>query len=746
MLKLADLINSRGNAIKMKAIGNSLNINSLLGQGGVTAMMAKYKDLLLPIALLLAVGTFFIPLPLEAVSVLILINLAISIVILVNSLFINSPVQLTSYPTILLLTTIFRLTLSVSVTRNILSQGEAGSVVEALGRVTAQGDIITGFVLFVIILVVQYLVVSKGSERVAEVAARFTLDAMPGKQMAIDADLRSGLITQEQARMMRIELGKESQLHGAMDGAMKFVKGDAICTIIIAVVNICAGLSIGVFRNELNLSEAADKYMILTFGDGLAAVISSLLITLSAGIVVTRVSSHDETSNVGSDIAAQIFTSPKPLFITAGVMTLLSPLNLLFIPVAAGAAGIGYFLYRRQKSLSEAGKMRDKSQAAGESDDIQMSFTVPMAVVVSGEVSHLVDKNTPEGARFRSEIPKLRNALYYDLGVMAPFCHVGGDAPIVPNEYYIAVKEVPVGTGSLRPDCVYVNDSAENIRVFGIEGENVNNPADLRPGAWIPAEQRHLAETAGLKVWEPADVILLHLSRIMRRYAHEFLGIQEAQGYLDFVARAMPKLVEETIGKVITIHQFTDVLQRLVQEGISIRDTKSILDALSEWGRIEKDPVMLTEHIRAAMRRYISFRYALGSDTLFVYLLDPEIEDVIRGAIRRTSTGSFLSLDPTVAHDILDAIRREIADRPPTAQPPVIVTDMELRRFVRKMVELEFSNLAVLSYQELTPELNIQPIGRISMRQANHDFASFENEFAELPEGLMPPLIEEMSN
>jgi type III secretion protein V len=730
----------------MKAIGNPLNFSSLPGLGNLTAMMAKYKDLLLPVCLLLAVGTFFIPLPPEAVSILILVNLSISITVLVTSLFINSPVQLTSYPTILLLTTIFRLTLSVSVTRNILSHGEPGSVIEALGHITAQGNLITGAVLFIIILVVQFLVVSKGSERVAEVAARFTLDAMPGKQMAIDADLRSGLITQEQARMMRIELGKESQLHGAMDGAMKFVKGDAICTIIIALVNIVAGLTAGVMMHGLSFAEAANKYTIATFGDGLAAIISSLLITLSAGIVVTRVSSHDESSNVGMDIGAQLFASPRPLFVTGGVMFLLTPLNWLFIPVAAGTAGIGYLLHRRQKKLIEAGELPDMSQAATDSDELQMSFTVPMAIVVSRELTSLIDKNTPPGARFRAEIPKLRNALYYDLGVMVPFCYVGGDAPITPNEYYIAVKEVPVGTGSLRPNCVYVNDSAENIRVFGIEGENVNNPADLRPGAWIPADQRHIAETAGLKVWEPADVILLHLSRIMRRYAHDFIGIQESQGYLDFVARAMPKLVEETIGKVVSIHQFTDVLQRLVQEGISIRDTKSILDALSEWGRIEKDPVMLTEHIRAAMRRYISFRYALGSDTLFVYLLDPEIEDVIRGAIRRTSTGSFLSLDPTIAHDILDAIRREIADRPPTAQQPVIVTDMELRRFVRKMVELEFSNLAVLSYQELTPELNIQPIGRISMRSMNHDYANFENEFAELPEGLMPPSIEQLSN
>jgi len=731
----------------MKAIGDTFDFNSLLKQGGITGIMARYKDLLLPIGLLLVIGTLFIPLGPQIVSVLILINLAISILILITSLFINSPVQLTSYPTILLLTTIFRLALSVSVTRNILTYGEPGPVVEALGHVTAQGSLITGAVLFIIILVVQFIVVSKGSERVAEVAARFTLDAMPGKQMAIDADLRSGLITQEQARAMRNELGKESQLHGAMDGAMKFVKGDAICTIIIALVNIVAGLTAGVVNHGMSFAEAANKYTIATFGDGLAAIISSLLITLSAGIVVTRVASSDDSSTVGADISAQIFASPKALFITGGIMSLLVLLNWMFLPVGATVAGIGYWLHRRQQKLIEAGELPDMSQPATDSDELQMSFTVPMAIVVSRELTHLVDKNTPQGARFRAEIPKLRNALYYDLGVMVPFCYVGGDAPIAPNEYYIAVKEVPVGTGSLRPNCVYVNDSAENIRVFGIEGENVNNPADLRPGSWIPAEQRHIAEAAGLKVWEPADVILLHISRIMRRYAHDFIGIQEAQGYLDFVSRGMPKLVEETIGKVITIHQFTDVLQRLVQEGISIRDTKSMLDALSEWGRIEKDPVMLTEHIRAAMRRYISFRYALGSDTLFVYLLDPEIEDVIRGAIRRTSTGSFLSLDPTIAHDILDAIRREIADQPPTAQQPVIVTDMELRRFVRKMVELEFQSLAVLSYQELTPELNIQPIGRISMRRAalNQGYGSFENEFADFPE-LMSPGMDELTN
>ncbi len=723
-------------------IGKSTGFLSNLQTERITALLATHKDLVLPAALLFVIGTLFIPLPAEVISVLILVNIAISITVLVTSVFINSPVQLTSYPTILLLTTIFRLTLTVSVARSIITDGNPGSVVQALGNITAQGDIVTGAVIFIIILVVQFLVVSKGAERVAEVAARFTLDAMPGKQMAIDADLRSGLITQDQARNMRSELQRESQLHGAMDGAMKFVKGDSICTIIIAVVNIVAGLTAGVFVHGMRFSEAAHKYTIATFGDGLAAIVSSLMITLSAGIVVTRVSSMDERSTVGADIGEQVFTSPKPLYITGAVMVCLTPLNWLFAPVGLAAAGAGYFLQRKQKSDIKKGILPGTGvDAALASDEVELSFTVPMAIVASESLTHLVDPKTAEGARFRAEVPKLRNALYYDLGVMVPFCYIGGDAPLPANEYYIAVKEVPVATGTLRPNCVYVNDSADNIRVFGIDGEDVSNPADLRPGAWIPAEQRYIAEAAGLKVWEPTDVMLLHLSRVMRRYAHDFLGIQEAQGYLDFVSRGMPKLVEETVGKVVTIHQFTDVLQRLVQEGLSIRDTKSILDALSEWGRIEKDPVMLTEHIRAALKRYISFRYTIGSDTLFVYLLDPEIEDVIRGAIRRTSTGSFLSLDPTIAHEILEAIRREIKDQPATSQPPVIVTDMELRRFTRKMVELEFENLAVLSYQELTPELNIQPIGRISMRSSSMqpDFGRFETDFGDF--GGSPQLV-----
>ncbi|MCU0238791.1 MAG: type III secretion system export apparatus subunit SctV [Pyrinomonadaceae bacterium] len=724
------------------------SFNSMLTDaksGNISGLLAKHSDVLFPIVVLLALTFLLFPMPTQLLSILVVVNIGLSMVILITSLYINSPVQLTSYPTILLLSTIFRLTLSVSATGNILQNGQAGAVIEALGHVTAQGDVIIGAVKFIVIMAVMFIVVAKGAERVSEVAARFTLDAMPGKQMAIDADLRSGLISQEEARKQRNELQKESQLHGAMDGAMKFVKGDAIATIIIALVNIIAGLLIGVLRKGMDLGVAAEKYTILTFGDGLAAIISSLLVTVSAGIVVTRVSASDEKTSPGADIQAQLFKNPKPLMITGALFMPMFFLSIFFPIVGAGIGGLGLYLYRKNNQTKDNSSNDGNVFVPGADgeDDLQPSFTVPLTIVVSREITPFIDAKTPSGAVFQQELPKLRSAMYYDLGVLLPQCHVSGDAPLKENQYFIALKEVPVGIGTLRPECVYVNDSADNIRVFGLEGENVLNPADLRPGSWIPIEQRPIAEAAGLKIWEAREVITLHLSRVLRKHAYEFVGIQEAQGYLDFAARGVPKLVEEVVGngKIITIHQFTDVLQRLVQEGISIRDIKTILDALSEWGRIEKDTVMLTEYVRSSLKRYISFKYTAGKDTLFVYLLDPEIEDVIRGSIRRTSTGSFLSLDPAITHDILDAIRREISNLPATAQQPVVVTDMELRRFVRKMVELEFPTLAVLSYQELTPELNVQPLGRIAMRPSNYqssfsDFGQLDDEFNEFPEML----------
>ena len=446
--------------------------------GDTLKVIARHSDLFLPIGLMLAIATFFVLIPTSLISLLIIINLAISFVVLGTSLYISSPLQLTAYPSILLITTLFRLCLSVSVSRSILERGDAGAVVDALGKTTAGNSLIVGGVMFLMILVVQFVVVAKGSERVAEVAARFTLDALPGKQMSIDADMRSGLIGQDEARKMRSELQRESQLYGAMDGAMKFIKGDSIATIIIALINIVAGLTKGVFVDKLDVGFAAHKYTILTVGDGLAALICSVLITFSAGIVVTRVSSSDEPSNIGADIGQQLLGNPKPLMIAGGLLFLLALIPDIPIapPLFIGSliGGGAYLIYRKQKRVAEEEALKaEKAGSVVGKDDLEPTFAVPLAVVASSGITHLIDKNTRQGAKFRDELPKLRSAIYYDLGVMLPSVHVSGDAPLDETQYFIAIKEVPIVYGSIRPGCVYVNDTAENIKVFGLQGEDV---------------------------------------------------------------------------------------------------------------------------------------------------------------------------------------------------------------------------------------------------------------------------------
>ena len=543
---------------------------------------------------------------------------------------------------------------------------------------------------------VQFIVVAKGSERVAEVAARFTLDALPGKQMSIDADMRSGLITQDQARKMRSSLQRESQLYGAMDGALKFVKGDSIATIILWFVNIVGGLAVGVIYKNLTFAQSAQKYTILSIGDGLVTVISSVVVAVSAGFVVTRVATEDDQSNIATDISLQLFSDPKPLFVAAtflfgfAAFALVIP-HMPYIELSLIGAAIGGYGLLLQRKLSATAKaeaeLRAKAGSASVGEELHHTSALPLVIVVSKELGALIDPKTPSSARFRDELPKLRSAVYYDLGVLLPSVYVSGDAPLKSNQYFIAIKEVPVVYGTLKPDCLFVNDSAENIKVFGLEGEEVRNPADLKPGSWIPASQRYIAELAGLKVWEPAEVITLHLSRVMHRHAHEFIGIQEAQAYLDFAARGVPKLVEEVVPKTIGIQQFTDVLQRLVQEGISMRDIKTILTRCLSGGD-RKRSVMLTS-IFASMKRY-GFATLVAKD---VVCLNPEIEDVIVGNSAHVNVFRWIPVWPMI---FCGVFHRNL-NTSQTAQRPVAIADMELRDLcARWLVGIPAT---VLSYQ-----------------------------------------------
>lgn len=700
-------------------------IKTELMSGNVAGVITQYSDIVMAILVLMILTLMILPVPTFILSFLLVCNLTLAFAILMVSIYISEPTQLASYPTILLLTTLFRLGLSIAATRLILLQGDAGAVIETFGKFVVGGNIVVGGVVFLIITIVNFLVITKGSERVSEVAARFTLDAMPGKQMSIDADLRAGAFDMTEARRRRNALARESQLHGSMDGAMKFVKGDAIAGIIITLINIIGGLTIGVLMRGMEMSRAVKVYTILTIGDGLVAQVPSLLIAVSAGIVTTRVATEDSTSNIGKDISQQILAQPKAISIAAAILGIFGltfffvhpSTSIPFFIMAFIAGGIAYSTLKTGVPVvgeAAEGKDKDENKQKG-SRDPQISLTVPISVEVSKDLTPLIDLNQ-EGKFLSDLVPKMRQLLYQELGVIFPGVQVTGNAPVAENSYLFRLKEVPVEIGKIVPGHILVNDGSENIRVYGLKGIDIKNPATGKPAAWVPMEQRDLAKNAGLVVWEPQEVILLHLTGFLKRYANEFIGIQETQNTLSVLSRAIPNLVQETVPKVISIYQLTEVLQRLVQEEISVRDMKSILQSLSEWGRVEKDTIMLTEYVRSSLKRYISFRYTGGNPILFVYVLDPEIEDAIRGAIRRTSSGTYIALDPAITQDILAAFRREIGNLPPTAQQPVIVTDQEIRRFVRRIAELEFRNLAVLSYQELAPELSIQPLARISLQ------------------------------
>ncbi|MBL8196250.1 MAG: type III secretion system export apparatus subunit SctV, partial [Blastocatellia bacterium] len=644
-------------------------IKTELMAGNVAGVITQYSDIVMAILVLMILTLMILPVPTFILSFLLVCNLTLAFAILMVSIYISEPTQLASYTTILLLTTLFRLGLSIAATRLILLQGDAGAVIETFGKFVVGGNIVVGGVVFLIITIVNFLVITKGSERVSEVAARFTLDAMPGKQMSIDADLRAGAFDMTEARRRRNALARESQLHGSMDGAMKFVKGDAIAGIIITLINIIGGLTIGVLMRGMEMSRAVKVYTILTIGDGLVAQVPSLLIAVSAGIVTTRVATEDSTSNIGKDISQQILAQPKAISIAAAILGIFGltfffvhpSTSIPFFIMAFIAGGIAYSTLKTGVPVvgeAAEGKDKDENKQKG-SRDPQISLTVPISVEVSKDLTPLIDLNQ-EGKFLSDLVPKMRQLLYQELGVIFPGVQVTGNAPVAENSYLFRLKEVPVEIGKIVPGHILVNDGSENIRVYGLKGIDIKNPATGKPAAWVPMEQRDLAKNAGLVVWEPQEVILLHLTGFLKRYANEFIGIQETQNTLSVLSRAIPNLVQETVPKVISIYQLTEVLQRLVQEEISVRDMKSILQSLSEWGRVEKDTIMLTEYVRSSLKRYISFRYTGGNPILFVYVLDPEIEDAIRGAIRRTSSGTYIALDPAITQDILAAFRREI--------------------------------------------------------------------------------------
>ncbi|AUI86207.1 EscV/YscV/HrcV family type III secretion system export apparatus protein [Vibrio azureus] len=695
--------------------------------------IGQRKDIMLAVMLLAIVFMMILPLPTAMVDVLIGTNMSIAVVLLMLAIYITSPLEFSAFPAVLLITTLFRLSLSITTTRLILLDGDAGQIVYTFGNFVVGGNLVVGIVVFLIITIVQFMVITKGSERVAEVSARFSLDAMPGKQMSIDGDMRAGVIDMNEARHRRSLIEKESQMYGSMDGAMKFVKGDSIAGLIIIVVNILGGVTIGVTQKGMSASDALELFAVLTIGDGLVSQIPALFIAITAGIIVTRVS-NEESTDLGSDIGGQITAQPRALLI-GGVLLLLFGLipgfpKVTFLILALIVGGGGMFLLYQSKKNDQADHSDLSSfvaQGAGSpaaksnhpspskvgkgklSEQEEFAMTVPLLIDLDIGLQESL-----EAVALNDELARVRRALYLDLGVPFPGIHLRFHDGMGEGEYLIQLQEVPVARGNIEKDKLLITEGNEQIELLGIPHETADDFLPNISTLWVAKSHQEKLASSHVGFLTPDRILTYHLSHVLKEYAQDFIGIQETRYLLEQMEGSYADLVKEA-QRIVPLQKMTEIFQRLVSEDISIRNLRVILEAMVEWGQKEKDVVQLTEYMRTSLKRYICYKYASGQNMLPAYLLDQGLEDTIRNGIRQTSAGSYLALDPSITQQFVSDVKQTIGDLSRMPNKPVLVVSMDVRRYVRKLIEAEYYELPVLSFQELTQQINIQPLGRVGV-------------------------------
>jgi type III secretion protein V len=672
-----------------------------------------WSDLALAAAMVAVVALMILPLPTTLVDACLALSISTGIGLVLAALCVPSPAAFSSFPSAILITTLFRLALAVATTRLILLHGDAGQVIDAFGKLVVGGNLVVGLVVFLIVTVVQFIVIAKGAERVAEVAARFTLDALPGKQLSIDSDLRAGLIDKDEARRRRRALETESQLHGSLDGAMKFVKGDAIAGIVVILVNLLGGLAVGVLQRGMSLAEAARVYSILTIGEGLVMQIPALLAAMAAGLFVTRTAGDADARHLGESIGRQLAGEPRVLVLTGAIAMAIAwvpgfPavvfLALGLVLVLAGLAAGGRLaplkarLFPPRAADALAADWPTPPAGAADAHRLAAPLALELGAAARGELAP---------ARLERECDRARAALYEALGVVAPALEARRADGLADERYRILVFEVPAADGVVRPGHRFVH-------ARGVPREAL--PAALEPGErflpdadtyWAPAEALPALPELPVRTFDAAQLIGHHLAAVLRRHAAQFLGIQETSALTGRLAQTDPELVKETL-RAVPLPRLADVLRRLVEEGVSIRSLREICEALADAGQREKDPQVLAELVRVRLRRYLSHLHAGAARTLEAYLLAPELEERIRQSVRPNGQ---LALEPELALRVLEQLR---ARRGGAGRAPVVLTAIDLRRPVRQLVEAEFHDLAVLSYQELAADLRIQPVGRLA--------------------------------
>ena len=674
-------------------------------------LIQRYSDVLIAVAIVTIVIMMIIPLPTMVLDVLICLNITIALLVVMSAIYNVEALDLSVFPSLLLITTLFRLALNISSTRLILLDGFAGEVITAFGNFVVGGNAVVGFIVFVILVIVNFIVITKGSERVAEVSARFTLDAMPGKQMAIDADLNQGAITDAEAKRRREKVQRESDFFGAMDGASKFVKGDAIAAIVIMIINISGGFVIGMLQRDMDAAQALQTYTLLTVGEGLVAQIPALLISTATGIIVTRSAAE---GNLGGDLVKQLFRNARIFMILTGVLLFLAIMPGLpgvpFMVLAAICGLIAWNLYRGQAVEQEVQQVEQKAKAKKEATTpeniVSLLQVDPMELEIGYSLIPLVD--TGQGGDLLDRIVMIRRQCALELGLVVPTIRIRDNIQIKPNAYIIKLKGIEIARGELMLDhYLAMNSGTVFEEVPGIE---TTEPAFGLPALWISEHEREQAELNGYTVVDAVSVLATHLTEIIKQHAAEILGRQETQNLLDNLQKTNGALVDEVVPNLLSVGEVQKVLANLLHERISIRDMSTILEVLADYGTATKDTDVLTEYVRHAMARHIT-QQNVQNGVLPCITLDPAIENKIAGSVQRTEHGSYVSLDPDSMQKLLMALQEELKKLTDQGYQPIVLTSPTVRPYFRNLVERSIAGLIVLSHAEIEQNVEIQILG-----------------------------------
>ncbi|MCB0420543.1 MAG: flagellar biosynthesis protein FlhA [Bdellovibrionales bacterium] len=683
----------------------------------------KNPDIMIALALLGILAVMMIPLPSFILDIGLTFSLTLSLIILLVAIYSEKPLDFSVFPTLLLIATLFRLSLNVASTRIILTDGHngtkaAGEVISAFGNFVVGSNYVIGLIVFIILVVINFIVITKGSGRVAEVAARFTLDAMPGKQMSIDADLNAGLISEEDARKRRKDIELEADFYGSMDGASKFVRGDAIAGIIITLVNIFGGLLIGVLQRGLDISTAAEYYTMLTIGDGLVGQIPALIISTAAGVIVTR---NGSDKNMGADILGQLFLNPRAILVVASVLAILGLVPGLptvpFFMMAAVMGGLAWMLIRH-KQEDDMIEKRQAEEEARKPQKENVESLLPLDVMeleVGYGLINIVESD--ESGDLLERIVSIRKQFALDMGIVVPSIHIRDNLQLEPGEYRILIKGNKVAGGSLRSDCYMAMDPGNIMKT--VEGIPTREPAFGLDALWISKGLREEAEISGYTVVDLPTVMATHITEVIRGHAHELLGRQEADRLINNFKKSYPKVVEDLIPDLLPLGTVVKVLQNLLKEQISIRDMLTIFETLADEATRMKDPELLTESVRKELSRTITSQVASDEGDVSVITLSPEFEEYISGSLLQTEQGVQLVMDPIKAQDLISGVANMIERHPEISGQPILLTSPTARRHLFKLASRFIPQLTVLSHTELSQDVAVQSVGVVEMNHAS---------------------------